>query len=107
MRRPAIAIAIAVTTLGLSACTGHGVADVTLAQLVAQQADYVGRQVLVSGTLRSHPDPEHYWIEDDKYHRVALDDVDGLHGRDGEELIVRGLFLYDDVRGRFIVVDSL
>ncbi|WP_131917534.1 hypothetical protein [Chromatocurvus halotolerans] len=103
MRHAAIIVAL----LSLIACTGDNAADVTLAQLAAQQDDYAGRQVVVSGTLRSHPDPLHYWIEDDAYHRVELDFPGDLTGREGEPLTVRGRFRYQPDRGRSIKVVSL
>lgn len=103
MRHAAIIVAL----LSLIACTGDNTADVTLTQLAAQQDDYAGRQVVVSGTLRSHPDPLHYWIEDDAYHRVELDFPGDLTGREGEHLTVRGRFRYQPDRGRSIKVVSL
>lgn len=100
-------VAIIIALLSLLACTGDSAADVTLAQLAAQQDGYTGRQVIVSGTLRSHPEPLHYWIEDDAYHRVELDSPVDLEGREGEHLTVRGLFHYQPDQGRSIKVVSL
>lgn len=100
-------VAIIAALLSLLACTGDSAADVTLAQLAAQQNDYAGRQVVVSGTLRSHPEPLHYWIEDDAYHRVELDSPVDLKGREGEQLTVRGRFRYQPDQGRAITVVSL
>jgi len=99
--------AIAFILLCLIACTGDSIANVTLAQLAAQQDDYAGRQVIVGGTLRSHPDPLHYWIEDDEYHRVELTYPGDLKRHEGEYLTVRGLFSYHADRGRSIRVIAL
>lgn len=100
-------LAISFAVLSLAACSDRGATEVTLTQLVAQQDDYIGRRVVVEGTLRSHPDPLHYWIEDDAYNRVALDHADGLGGREGDQLSVQGVFLYHKDRGRRIDVTSL
>ncbi len=98
---------IALAVLCCSACTDHGVADVTLAQLAAQQEDYAGRHVVTTGTLRSHPDPLHYWIEDENYHRVEIDYAGDLAGRDGEQLTVRGVFRYEKDTGRSLKVITI
>ena len=99
-------LAISLAVICLTACADRGVADVTLAQLVAQQGDYDGRRVVVAGTLRSHPDPLHYWIEDETYHRVELDPAGELSGREGEQVTVRGVFRYHRDRGRRIEITS-
>lgn len=100
-------IAISLILLCLAACEGREATEVTLAQLVAQQTHYADRLVLVEGRLRSHPDPLHYWIEDNDHHRVELSSPGGLTGLEGKRLAVRGRFRYDDGRGRSIDVDSL
>ncbi|MFN2288486.1 MAG: hypothetical protein ABR578_09165 [Chromatocurvus sp.] len=100
-------LTISLSFLCLTACTDRGTTEVTLSQLVAQQGNYAGRRVVVEGTLRSHPAPLHYWIEDDAYHRVELDHADDLGGREGAQVIVQGVFLYQKDRGRRIDVTSL
>lgn len=100
-------VVIALAVLCCSACTDPGVADVTLAQLAAQQDDYAGRRVVTTGTLRSHPDPLHYWIEDDAYHRVELDHAGNIAGREGDQLTVLGVFRYDKDAGRRIEVTTI
>lgn len=91
----------------LAGCGGGAPTEVTLAQLVAQQAAYDGRSVVAAGTLRTHPDPRHYWIEDSAHHRVALTGTQGLAERVGERVAVRGRFHYGAARGRRIAVDAL
>ena len=98
---------LALTLVTLAACNGREAVEVTLDQLVAQQAAWDGRTVVAVGTLRSHPDPEHYWIEDDGYNRVELAWSDDLTRYLGRRLAVRGLFRYDPDEGRRIDVEYL
>ena len=106
MRRLPIFLLLA--ALGtVAACGGREAVEVTLAQLVAQQDAYAGRTVVAVGTLRSHPDPAHYWIEDDRYNRVEVAYGDDLAPYLGRRLAVRGLFRYDSDEGRRIDVEYL
>jgi hypothetical protein len=98
---------LALTLAALAACNDREPVEVALDQLVAQQAAWDGRTVVAVGTLRSHPDPEHYWIEDDRYHRVELAWADDLAPYLGRRLAVRGLFRYDPEEGRRIDVEYL
>jgi len=98
---------LVLTLVALTACSGREAVEVTLDQLVAQQAAYDGRTVVAVGTLHSHPDPEHYWIEDDGYNRVELAWGDDLAPYLGRRLAVRGLFQYDPTEGRRIDVEYL
>jgi hypothetical protein len=91
----------------LAACNGREAVEVSLDQLVAQQAAYDGRTVVAVGTLHSHPDPAHYWIEDGSYNRVELAWADDLAPYLGQRLAVRGLFRYDPDEGRRIDVEYL
>jgi hypothetical protein len=79
----------------------------TLSALKAAQDDYDGRAVIVSGTLRTFDDPEHYWIENTALDRVALEGATDLAGRVGRTVEVRGTFRYDRDEGRRIRVRSL
>jgi len=90
----------------LTACYSGAVTEVTLAQLTAFQSDYDGRRVLTGGTLRTHPDPRHYWIEDSALNRVALDSDEMLDHRVGTTVTVRGRFAYDREAGRSIAVEA-
>ena len=93
--------------VSLAACVKREPADLTLEQLASQQTDYVGREVQVTGTLRSHDDPLHFWIEDSRFHRVALRHGTSLERREGECLVVRGIFRYAEDRGRAIEVQEI
>ena len=98
---------LALILAALAACSNREAVEVPLDQLVAQQAAWDGRTVVAVGTLRSHPDPEHYWIEDDRYNRVELAWTDDLAPYLGRRLAVRGLFHYDPDEGRRIDVEYL
>jgi hypothetical protein len=99
--------ALALAFFLIAGCDDHEPAELTLAQLVAQQTTYSGRSVVVAGTLRSHPEPLHYWIEDDNDNRVELDYADDLAPMLGKRIAVRGRFLYDPESGRSIAVEYL
>lgn len=79
----------------------------TLSALKAAQDDFDGRRVIVSGTLRSFDDPEHYWIENSALDRVALEADEPLQARVGEVLEVHGRFTYDRDEGRRIDVELI
>jgi len=103
MRRLLLVLILAV----LTACSGREAVEVPLDQLVAQQDAYDGRTVVAVGTLRSHPEPEHFWIEDDRYNRVEVAYGDNLAPYLGQRLAVRGLFRYSPDEGRRIDVEYL
>jgi hypothetical protein len=71
------------------------------------QKDFNGRQVLVSGALRTFATPRHYWIENDALDRVALEGAIDLQPLVGQTVKVRGMFHYDSKAGRRIEVDEL
>lgn len=78
----------------------------TLSSLSAVQKDFDGRQVIVSGTLRTFAVPRHYWIENDDLDRVALIGTANLVPLVGQTITVRGMFRYDAEAGRRIELDE-
>ena len=89
----------------LAAACGEPQSQVTEASLedLARFPDtYQGRQVAATGTVRTHPSPEHYWIEDDALHRVEILPAEVVAGRVGEQVRVEGRFRYAPDRGRAI-----
>jgi hypothetical protein len=60
-------------TLLLVGCGASVPVKTTLSALSEIQKDFDGRQVIVSGTLRTFDTPRHYWIENDALDRVALE----------------------------------
>ena len=105
MRTPRLVLLL----LTLSACDGAPRAPlVTTPEALARSAEsFDGRRVTVDGTLRSLPDPRHYWLEDAAPHRVALEPEDGLADRVGARLRVTGRFRYDPERGRWLEIETL
>ena len=80
----------------------------TLSALSEAQKDFDGRQVIVSGTLRTFDTPRHYWIENEALDRVALlEGTINLAPLVSQTVTVRGMFRYDSEAGRRIEVDEL
>ena len=79
----------------------------SLSALAGAQLEFDGRQVVVSGTLRTFESPRHYWIENEALDRVALDGADELAPHVGHTVEVSGLFTYDPDVGRRIEVGEL
>lgn len=101
-------LALALALLGCSRDPDSGAAlERSLAQLVAQQAAYDGRLVAARGVLRRYGSPQHYWLEDRDYNRVAVATTADLDARVGQTVRVRGVFRYDPRRGRRIEVQRL
>jgi hypothetical protein len=91
----------------IAGCGGRDAQQTSLSALAAAQQDFDGRQVIVSGTLRTFAEPRHYWIENDKLDRVALEGGDNLAGRVGDVVEVHGRFHYDRREGRRLFVTKL
>ena len=99
-------MAFAITLL-LVGCDASAPVKTTLSALSEVQKDFDGRQVIVSGTLRTFDMPRHYWIENDALDRVALEGTINLAPLVNQTVTVRGLFRYDIEAGRRIEVDEL
>ena len=78
----------------------------TLSALAEVQKDFDGKQVIVSGILRTFDTPRHYWIENDVLDRVALEGTINLLPLVSQTVTVRGTFRYDSEAGRRIEVDE-
>lgn len=79
----------------------------TTAELAANSRAYSGLQVKVAGTLRSYPEPLHFWIEDTELNRVAVEFHEPLEPLVGQRIEVQGRFSYQLSAGRRITVDRL
>ena len=90
-----------------SSCSDDTPTRTDLSALRSAQTDFHGRDIIVSGTLRSFPDPLHYWIENDALDRVALESERDLAQWVGEIVEVRGTFYYGRKSGRRIYVREL
>jgi hypothetical protein len=91
-------------TLLLVGCGASVPVKTTLSALSEVQKDFDGRQVIVSGTLRTFDTPRHYWIENDALDRVALEVTINLAPMVSQMVKVRGMFRYDTEAGRRIEV---
>ena len=108
--RYGMAMAVLLSLL-LSACGAGEPIETTLSALSRASGDFSQKHVRVSGTLRTFPDPRHYWIENDRLERVALEGDEDLEQalahRVGQTIQVRGTFYYDSKKGRRIRVKEL
>ncbi len=93
-----------VAALALGGCGSDAGTPVQLqlADLARFAEDYDGRRVQTTGTVRSHPDPEHYWIEDDALNRVSVEPQSALAPHVGERVRVVGRFRFSREEGRAI-----
>lgn len=78
------------------------VTEATLEDLARFPDTYQGRRVAATGTVRMHPSPEHYWIEDDALNRVAVQPASAVASRLGERVRVEGRFRYAPDEGRVL-----
>ena len=94
-------------TLLLVGCGASVPVKTTLSALTEVQKDFDGKQVIVSGILRTFDTPRHYWIENDALDRVALlEGTINLAPLVSQTVTVRGMFRYDSEAGRRIEVDE-
>jgi hypothetical protein len=96
-----------VTAVVLFACAEPAPVHTSLSALTKAQLDFDGRQVVVSGMLRTFDSPRHYWIENEALDRVALKGAEGLASHVGHNVEVSGIFTYDPNAGRRIEVHEL
>jgi hypothetical protein len=57
--------------------------------------------------VRTYEKPRHYWIEDDKLNRVALQPEDQLPALVGRTVRVVGKFRYGPSTGRIITIEHM
>lgn len=100
----AIVVAIAVSACGPSS---GDTATLTLDELVRFAERYDDQTVSTSGILRTHDDPEHYWIEDNALNRVEIRPMDRVDELVGKTIRVEGEFSYSRKTGRILRVDEL
>lgn len=78
-----------------------------LADLARFTEQYDGEKVSTTGHVRSHPDPEHYWLEDDELNRVAVHPDSAVKKLVGERVRVLGVFRYSREKGRSIEAEAV
>ncbi len=91
----------------ITGCVGGGVADVTLAQLAADQDFHAGRSVRTQGLVQAFGDPPHVWIEDGVPNRVEIIPAEAVADLVGQQVRVEGRFTYAEDEGRRITVDTV
>jgi len=96
-----LALLAALALVGCGRGAGEPV-QLQLADLARFAEDYDGRRVQTTGTVRSHPDPEHYWIEDDALNRVSVEPQSSIASHVGERVRVSGQFRFSRDEGRAI-----
>lgn len=99
---------LAAAVLAVPGCGGDPAAEaVSLEDLARFPHGYEGRRVAAEGTVRTHPSPEHYWIEDDALNRVEIHPGSAVSSRVGERVRVVGRFHYSRDTGRSIEAESV
>ncbi len=105
---PALAASLVALITTVSGCSRDElVVGLELELLVAQQANFEGRQVRTRGVVRTHPEPRHYWLEDAALNRVGLAPAAAVSDYVGEEVEVVGRFSFARDRGRRIDVEHV
>lgn len=63
--------------------------------------------VRTRGVVRTFEGPRHYWVEDDRLNRVALEPDELVAPLVGQEVRVVGRFDFDDRKGRIIEIEEI
>ncbi len=106
--RPNVVCATALAVLLMAGCGGEeAVVGLELELLVEQQDNFLGRLVRVSGVVRMHESPRHFWLEDDALNRVGLVPADSAEAWLGDEVEVVGRFGFAADTGRTLQVHQI
>lgn len=99
---------LAVCLLLIAGCGGEPTpTQLELVDLARFTEQYDGERVSTTGHVRSHPDPEHYWLEDDDLNRVAVHPDSAVKSLVGKRVRVVGRFRYARDAGRAIEADEV
>ncbi|SFC07696.1 hypothetical protein SAMN05660443_1455 [Marinospirillum celere] len=99
-----LVVALFVTLLvGCSGSTD----EVSLDFLVLHSGSYDGRTLTVEGQVRGLEEPEHYWLEDDRYNRVGLSPDQEVKPYLDQSVRVTGRFEASGDKGRQIRVHQI
>ncbi len=94
--------------LVLAGCGGESTPTrLELADLARFTEQYDGERVSTTGHVRTHPDPVHYWLEDEDLNRVAVHPDSAVEELVGERVRVIGRFRYSRETGRAIEADEV
>jgi len=94
----------------LAGCSDGGPSNpvtLQLADLVRFAPQYDGQWVRTTGTVRTHPDPRHYWIEANERTRVAVEPNPEVAPWSGQTVQVIGRFEYSGETGRRIQAETI
>lgn len=80
---------------------------VGLGFLVLHSGSYEGRLVRVEGDVKHLEEPEHYWLEDDHYHRVGLLPKEKAAAYLGQRVQLVGRFHSSGEKGRRIIIQEV
>lgn len=102
------AAAVGVCLFALVGCGGEAPPTrLELADLARFTDQYDGERVSTSGHVRSHSDPEHYWLEDADLNRVAVHPDSAVKALVGQRVRVVGAFRYSREKGRAIEAEGV
>jgi len=95
-------VALAVTPIASCGGRDPGATELRLADLVRFAQQYDDERVATTGVVHTHPEPEHYWIEDSDLNRVAVQPGSAVSGLVGKTVHIEGRFEYSPSEGRYI-----
>lgn len=78
-----------------------------LGDLARFSEQYDGERVSTAGHVRTHPDPEHYWLEDEDLNRVAVHPDSAVKSLVGERVRIVGRFRFSRDAGRSIEAEEV
>jgi len=104
--RVVFAAALAIALLG---CEGGRPAatELALEDLVDAARRYDGERVTTRGVVSSHPDRDHYWIQEGERYRVGVRPRSAVSSRLGERVRVTGRFTYSGDEGRWLRAEQI
>lgn len=108
MRAVVRALAALVSVVSVISCSGQepGPTELCLADLVRFAEGYNGERIATTGSVRSHSDPEHYWIEDTQLNRVEVRPQYAVSSLAGESVRIVGRFRHPLEQGRSMEAES-
>lgn len=81
--------------------------EIALDKLVDSAPRYDGERVVTSGVVSTHPDLDHYWIEEDERYRVGVRPRSAVSSHLGERVRVTGRFTYSGDEGRWLQAERV
>jgi len=103
-----VGVALAACLSVLVGCQGEPTPTrLELADLARFSEQYDGERVSTAGNVRTHPDPEHYWLEDEDLNRVAVHPDSAVNSLVGERVRIVGRFRFSREKGRSIDAEEV